>query len=78
MQQTAKQFAEKLNQILDDLGLPNNTRERSVIFSKMVNIPKQQAWALLEGQIIPDKDLLQTIATELDIDLDWFIRNDVA
>ncbi len=66
VQHSAKQFAEKLNQLLDDMDVPNGIRERSVIFSKMLNIPKQQGWALLEGQIIPDQDLLSKIAAELD------------
>lgn len=66
MQHSAKQFAEKLNQLLDDMDVPSGIRERSVIFSKMLNIPKQQGWAILEGQIIPDQDLLTKIAAELD------------
>ena len=39
-----KQFADQLNESLDDLGLPSNMRERAAVFSKMLNIPKQQAW----------------------------------
>lgn len=68
MQQSAKQFADQLNKCLDDLGLPINMRERSVALSKMLHIPKQQAWALLEGHIFPDNDLLQEISNELEID----------
>lgn len=70
MPNTSKGFAEALNRSLDELGAPINIRERSVILSKMVHIPKQQAWGLLEGHLLPDSDLLQQIAQELEIDLD--------
>lgn len=75
MQQNPKYFAERLNRCLDDLGLPNNTRERSVILSKMLDIPKQQVWGLLEGQIFPDENLIEKIAIELEVDRDWLIEN---
>ncbi len=68
MQQNAKKFSEQLNIYLDDLGVPNNIRERAVIFSKMIHIPKQQAWGLLEGHLTPDEELIKKIATELEID----------
>ncbi len=70
-QQSAKRFAEALNRGLDEIGAPIHIRERSVILSKMLHIPKQQAWALLEGHIFPDNDLLQQIASELEIDLNF-------
>ena len=72
MQQSAKKFAEVLNKHLDELNAPINIRERSIILSKMLYIPKQQAWALLEGHIFPDDDLLQKITTELEIDPNLF------
>jgi hypothetical protein len=68
-QQSAKGFAEALNKSLDEIGAPIHIRERSIILSKMLSIPKQQAWALLEGHIFPDMSLLQQIASELEIDL---------
>lgn len=74
MQQNAKQFGEQLNKALDELNVPINIRERSVILSKMVHIPKQQAWGLLEGQIFPDNDLLSSIAAELEVETDWLIK----
>lgn len=73
MQQIAKQFAEHLNKTLDDLDIPTNNRERSVILSKMLDIPKQQAWSLLEGHLVPDDSLLQKIATELEVEADWLL-----
>ena len=66
-----KHFAEKLNHCLDETGAPLQMRERAVILSKMLVIPKQLAWALLEGQQIPDLNLLQKIASEFDVDPTW-------
>jgi hypothetical protein len=63
-----KQFAESLNKSLDDLEVPNQIRERAVILSKILDIPKQLAWNLLEGTQLPDNDLLKRITSELDID----------
>lgn len=71
MHQSAKHFAEKLNRCLDDTDAPHSSRERAAILSKMLDIPKQQAWSLLEGQQIPDHDLIQKIAAEFEVDLKW-------
>ncbi|MDR3491744.1 MAG: hypothetical protein P4M12_06835 [Gammaproteobacteria bacterium] len=71
MQQIAKDFAERLNKCLDELNMPVNSRERSVMLSKMLDIPKQQAWSLIEGQLIPNDVLLQQIADELEVETDW-------
>ena len=68
MQQPTKQFVYELNKSLDELGVPINSKERVTILSKMLNIPKPQAWSLLEGQILPDKELFNKILNELDID----------
>ena len=69
MLQNAKAFANALNESLDELGAPANTKERAVVLSKMLNIPKQQAWALIEGQAFPDADLLDQITSELEINI---------
>lgn len=71
MQHRAKHFAEKLNHCLDDMGAPNQARERATVLSKMLNIPKQQAWSLIEGHQIPDQDLLHIIASEFEVDPQW-------
>lgn len=69
MQQNAKQLAVQVNKTLNDLGVPINNRERASILSKMLDITKQQAWSLLEGNIFPDNMLLKKISAELEIDL---------
>lgn len=69
--QSAKHFAEKLNHCLDATDAPSHIRERATILSKLLDIPKQQAWGMLEGQQIPDHALMQRIANEFEVDLDW-------
>jgi hypothetical protein len=68
---TAKEFAAKLNKCLDESEAPTLVRERAGILSKMLDIPKQQAWSILEGHIIPEQTLLQRIASEFEVDLKW-------
>lgn len=68
---TAKQFAQKLNHCLDETGAPASTRERATILSKLLDLPKHQAWGLLEGQQLPDSELMRQIATEFEVDPNW-------
>ena len=63
MPHIARHFAERLNQCLDEMDAPSNSRERASILSKMIDIPKQQAWSYVEGQLIPDTDLIGKMAT---------------
>lgn len=72
----AKQLAKKLNEALDEMDAPEAIRERSVVFSKMLDIPKQDAWALLEGQQFPNNTLLQKIADELGVDTEWLLEKE--
>lgn len=71
MPHTAKDFAEKLNKCLDESEAPAPVRERASILSKMLDIPKQQAWSILEGHFLPEQTLLQRIASEFEVDLKW-------
>lgn len=68
---TAKQFAERLNHCLDETGAPNHTRDRAAILSKMLDIPKQQAWAFLEGHQAPNSETLERIANEFEVSPKW-------
>jgi hypothetical protein len=69
VQQVAKQLAIQINKTLNDLGVPINSRERAQILSKMLDIPKQQAWGLLEGHALPDEITLKKISNELEIEV---------
>jgi hypothetical protein len=72
---SAKRFAEKLNYCLDQTEAPNQVRERAVILSKLLDIPKHQAWGLIEGQQLPDTSLLQKIASEFEVDIKWLSKD---
>lgn len=71
MIQNTKLFAERLNACLDESGASANTRERAANLSKLLDISKQQAWSLLEGHQFPDEFLLQQIANEFEVDVEW-------
>jgi hypothetical protein len=71
VQQLTKHFADQLNKILDELDAPSAVRERAVILGKMLDVPKQDAWSMLEGHMLPDAKLLQKIADELEVDVKW-------
>ena len=68
---TAKGFADRLNQCLDETGAPIQIRDRANILSKLLGIQKHQAWSLLSGQQLPSDDLLQQIAQEFEVNIDW-------
>jgi len=72
---STKLFAARLNECLDSTDAPMQTRERAAILNKMLDIPRQQAWSLLEGQIIPDMNLLVRIAEEFEVDVHWLSGN---
>lgn len=71
MPQTAKLFSQRLNSCLDDTGAPFNDRERALILSRMLDIPKQQAWGLIDGHHLPETALLGRIAQEFEVDPEW-------
>ncbi|VVC75718.1 hypothetical protein AQUSIP_10080 [Aquicella siphonis] len=71
MPQSTRLFSERLNHCLDDTDAPPSARERAAILSKMIDIPKQLAWSLVEGQQFPDSEILQKIANEFEVDPKW-------
>lgn len=73
MPHSAKHFAERLNHCLDETDAPAQIRERAAILSKMLDIPKQQAWTILEGHQFPNSELIQRIADEFEVDIKWLI-----
>ncbi len=70
-QNTAKIFSQRLNNCLDQTDAPAAIRERAAILSKMLDITKQQAWSLLEGNQLPDQVMLQKIANEFEVEVKW-------
>lgn len=71
MPQSAKLFSERLHHCLDETGAPSSIRERAVILSKMIDIPKQLAFSMLEGHQIPTTDMVDKIANEFEVDPAW-------
>lgn len=71
MAQSARAFSQRLNHCLDETGVPNSIRERAAILSKMIDIPRQLSFSILEGHQIPEKDMLEKIANEFEVDQAW-------
>jgi hypothetical protein len=68
-----KEFSERLNQELDNMDLPQQTEERVDTFAKLIKIPRFQASIILNGQIPTDTFLLQKIADELEVSVEWLL-----
>ena len=71
MQLNGKIFSERLNHCLDDTDAPASVRERATILSKLIDIPRQLAWSLLDGHQIPDSNMIERIANEFEVDPSW-------
>lgn len=71
MVQKQKEFSHRLSHCLDETGAPAQIRERAIILSKLLDIPKHLAWSMLEGQQLPDEGLLQRIASEFEVETKW-------
>lgn len=71
MPQSAKLFSERLHHCLDETGAPPSIRERAVILSKMIDMPKQLAFSLLDGHQMPAKEMVEKIAIEFEVDPAW-------
>ncbi len=72
MEQYTKKFSTQLNKCLDDIAAPAGIKERAAILGKILHIPKQQAWGLLEGQQPPTPDLLKELADEFEVEVSFF------
>lgn len=68
-----KVFSERLNRELDSIGVPQRNDERVDAFAKLVKLPRFKAEALLQGNTNPDPSLLNTIAQELEVSVDWLM-----
>ncbi|MGQ3892855.1 hypothetical protein [Legionella sp. CNM-4043-24] len=68
-----KQFAERLNRELDSIDAPDLMNERVAAFAKLLRIPKFQAEAILNGNMVPNRDLLAILAQELDVREEWLL-----
>jgi hypothetical protein len=69
--QSARLFSDRLNHCLDETGAPPSIRERAAILSKMIDIPKQLAFSMLEGHQMPAHEMLEKIANEFEVEPTW-------
>lgn len=70
---TNKQFSERLNKELDNIGVPLLGSERIDVFARLMKLPKYKAESLLNGNTIPDVELLGLLAAELEVNGEWLI-----
>lgn len=70
---TNKQFSERLNQELDDIGVPQREDERVEVLAKLIKIPKFKAEALLNGSLTMEVPVLESLAKELEVSTDWLL-----
>lgn len=68
-----KQFSERLNKELDNIGVPLLGSERIDVFAKLMKLPKFKAESLLSGNTIPDIELLALLAAEFEVNGEWLI-----
>lgn len=68
-----KQFSERLNKELDDIGVPQRSDERVEVFAKLIKVPRFKAEAILNGNISLDTPLLELLAEEFEVSADWLI-----
>lgn len=66
-----RMFAERLNQGLDEIGVPSLLSERIDVFSKLLDVPKFKAEAILNGRFSINHEILEQIARELEVSPDW-------
>jgi hypothetical protein len=68
-----KQFSERLNKELDEIGVPQRNDERVEVFAKLIKVPRFKAEALLNGNTNPELPLLELLAEELEVSADWLL-----
>lgn len=71
-----KRFAQRLNEELDEIGMPQRNSERVESFAKFIHLPKFQAQAVLNGTIIPDEQVLAFLARQLEVNVSWLLGKD--
>ena len=68
-----KQFSERLNKELDEIGVPQRNDERVEVFAKLIKVPRFKAEALLNGNTNPELPLITLLAEELEVSADWLL-----
>ncbi len=68
-----KQFSERLNKELDDIGVPQRNDERVEIFAKLIKVHRFKAEEILNGKTNLEAPLLKLLAEELEVNADWLL-----
>lgn len=66
-----KKLSERLNQELNELGVPELRTERVDACSKLFKLPKFKIQDLLDGIVALDYSTMQKIADELEVNSNW-------
>lgn len=69
-------FSERLNEGLDEIGMPQRMDERVATFAKFIEMPKFKAEAVLNGAVIPNEDVLSFLANQLEVRVSWLLGKD--
>ncbi|KTC86198.1 hypothetical protein [Legionella cincinnatiensis] len=68
-----KKLTERLNNELDELGVPVLMTERVQVCSALFQVPKFKIEALLNGVVVLDSESMQKIANELEVSMGWLM-----
>ena len=68
-----RKFSERLNQALDDIEVPEEHDERVEALTKLVNMTRFKADALITGKLIPDPICLSSLAQQLEVEPEWLL-----
>ena len=68
-----KEFSERLNKELDEIGVPLRNDERIEILAKLIKNPRFKAEAILNGNTGVEPPLLLLLANELEVNVDWLL-----
>ena len=67
----SKLFAQRFNRELALLGFPEDLNEKIKAITKVFSVNRHIANGLIFGHFLPQADLLENIAAELEVCADW-------
>jgi hypothetical protein len=69
-------FVDRLNRLLTNIGMPKSFSERSMLFGRLFRLSHQTSYSIINGSILPRRDLLLKIASEFEVDQAWLLGSD--
>ena len=70
---TTKVFKERLEKELNAADFPSDPSSRKKAFAKVFDVSLPTAHAILYGSSLPKEEILEQIATELEVSVAWFL-----